>query len=91
MGHPEQKSNMKLVYYENFDRIEYQYNGELLRTKNPFSVRLPVSLALKMGFGTKAFNTNDESMTKWINVTYLAPNTIDLYENLKQMYGIAMW
>lgn len=86
MGHPEQKSNMKLVYYENFDRIEYQYNGELLRTKNPFSVRFPVSLALKMGFGTKAFNTNDESMTKWINVTYLAPNTIDLYENLKQMY-----
>lgn len=46
MGHPEQKSNMKLVYYENFDRIEYQYNGELLRTKNPFSVRFPVSLAL---------------------------------------------
>lgn len=25
-------------------------------------------------------------MTKWINVKYLAPNNIDLFENLKQMY-----
>lgn len=86
MGHPEQKNNIKLVYYENFDRIEYQYNGDLLRTKNPLCVRFPVFLALKMRFATKAFNTNDENMTKWINVTYFAPNTIDLYENLKQMY-----
>lgn len=39
-----------------------------------------------MGFATKAFSTNDENMTKWINVTYFAPNTIDLYENSKQMY-----
>lgn len=86
MGHPEQKSNMKLVYNENFDRIKYQCKGDLLRTKNSFCVRFPVSLALKMGFGTEAFNTNDKNMTKWKNLSYLAPNTIVLYENLKQMY-----
>ena len=25
-------------------------------------------------------------MTTWLNVSYLVPITIDLYENLKQMY-----
>lgn len=29
----------------------------------------------------------DKKMTKWLNVKYLAPNNIDLFENLKQMYA----
>jgi hypothetical protein len=28
----------------------------------------------------------NEATTKWINVNYLANNTMDLYENLKSMY-----
>lgn len=28
----------------------------------------------------------DFKSTKWLNVNYLAPNSIDLYENLRQMY-----
>ena len=87
LGHPEQTTNMQLVYYDKFERIEYQYNGKLLRTKNPFCVRFPLSLAYKLGFGGKAIPPlNSENMTAWLNVDYLAPNTIDLYENLKQMY-----
>lgn len=41
-----------------------------------------------MGFGTKAFLLlkEEEDITRWINVKYLAPNNIDLFENLKQMY-----
>lgn len=41
-----------------------------------------------MGFGNKAFLLleEEEDMTKWINVKYFAPNNIDLFENLKQMY-----
>ena len=87
LGHPDQQTNMRLVYYEEFDRIEYQYNGKLLRNKNPFCVRFPLSLAYKLGFGRKTVPPlNSENMTTWLNVSYLAPNTIDLYENLKQMY-----
>lgn len=73
----------KIVFYEKFDWIRYLYKGDLLRTKNPFCVRFPVSLALKKDFGIKNFSTNDEKMIKWINMTYLAPNTINLYKNLR--------
>ena len=87
LGHPDQTTNMQLVYYDMFERIEYQYNGKLLRTKTPFCVRFPLSLAYKLGFGGKAIPPlNSENMTTWLNVNYLGPNTIDLYENLKQMY-----
>lgn len=83
-----EKNNMQLVYHDKFDRIEYQYNGNTMRQNHPFCIRFPVPLALKMGFGTKAFllPQEEEDMTKWINVKYLAPNNIDLFENLKQMY-----
>lgn len=42
-----------------------------------------------MGFGTKAFLLlkEEEDITRWINVKYLAPNNIGLFENLKQMYA----
>lgn len=84
---PEEKNNMQLVYHDKFDRIEYQYNGNAMRQNHPFCIRFPIPLALKMGFGTKAFRLlKDEDMTKWINVKYFAPNNIDLFENLKQMY-----
>lgn len=84
---PEEKNNMQLAYHDTFDRIEYQYNGNSMRRHHPFCIRFPVPLALKMGFGAKAFGLlKGEDMTKWINVKYLAPNNIDLFENLKQMY-----
>lgn len=36
--------------------------------------------------GTKVSFAIDQNMTKWLNVKYLAPNNIELFENLKQMY-----
>ena len=52
-----------------------------------FKFCFPLSLAYKLGFWRKAIPPlSSENMTTSVNVSYLAPNTIDLYENLKQMY-----
>lgn len=98
------------VYDNVYDRVIYQIDGSVLRTKNLMCVRFPISLAYKLGFGGKAFFSKDDpdvvkflkkafqegrhldedelefKVTRWLNVNYLAPNSIDLYENLRQMY-----
>lgn len=39
---PNEKNNMQLVYHDKFDRIEYQYNGNIMRQNHPFCIRFPI-------------------------------------------------
>jgi hypothetical protein len=78
------KTKMQLVYSTDYDRVEYQFSGK--KSSVPLSVRFPKTLAFKLGVDSEKLIIPDESMTKWINVSYLGNTTIDLYENLKSMY-----
>jgi hypothetical protein len=76
---------MKLVYYPAYDRVMYQLGGTTLR-KTPLAIRFPKTLAYKLGMDSNKLILPNEATTNWINVNYLANNTMDLYENLKSMY-----
>jgi hypothetical protein len=85
LGNPKEISNMKLVYYQDYDRVMYQLNGPSLRT-TPMGIRFPKTLAYKLGMDSDKLILPNEPNTKWLNVNYLGNNTMDLYENMKSMY-----
>jgi hypothetical protein len=85
LGNPREISNMKLVYYPDYDRVMYQLSGPSLRT-TPLAIRFPRTLAYKLGMDGDKLMIPNEIDTKWINVNYLGNHTVDLYENLKSMY-----
>jgi hypothetical protein len=86
LGNPWEISNMKLVYYPDYDRVMYQLVGPSLRT-TPLAIRFPNTLAYKLGMDSDKLILPNEANTKWINVNYLGNNTMDLYENMKSMYA----
>ena len=85
LGDPREKSSMKLTYFDKYDRVMYQFKGKLLR-KTPLCIRFPTPLSYKLGMDSQKLMIPNDSLPKWINVTYLANKTTDLYENLKSMY-----
>jgi hypothetical protein len=85
VGNPQEISNMKLVYYADYDRVMYQLSGSTLR-KTPLAIRFPKTLAYKLGMDSDKLILPNEPNTKWINVNYLGNHTMDLYENMKSMY-----
>ncbi|XP_056021035.1 uncharacterized protein LOC130054653 isoform X1 [Ostrea edulis] len=85
MGNPKDESFMKLVNFEKYERIMYQFKGKALK-KIPLCVRFPTSLAYMLGMDSQKLILPNELETKWINVTYLGNNTTNVYENLKFMY-----
>ena len=85
LGNPKEISNMRLVYYPDYDRVMYELNGPSLR-KNPMGIRFPTTLAYKLGMDSDKLIVPNEPNTKWLNVNYLGNNTMDLYENMKSMY-----
>jgi hypothetical protein len=85
LGNPREISNMKLVYYLDYNCVMYQLSGPSLR-KTPFGIRFPKTLAYKLGMNSNKLILPNEATTKRINMNYLGNNTMDLYENLKSMY-----
>jgi hypothetical protein len=77
LGNPKEISNMKLVYYPEYDRVMYRLSGPSLRT-TPFGIRFPKTLAYKLGMDSDKLILLNEVNTKWINVNYLGNNTMDL-------------
>jgi hypothetical protein len=48
LANPREISNMKLVYYPDYDRVMYQLSGPSLR-KTPFGIHFSKTLAYKLG------------------------------------------
>ena len=74
VGNPREISNMKLVYYSDYDRVMYQLSGPSLRT-TPLAIRFPNTLAYKLGMDGDKLMIPNEIDTKWINVNYLGNHT----------------
>jgi hypothetical protein len=70
---------MKLVYYSAYDRV-MSFSGTRL------GIRFPMTLPYNLGMDSDKLILPNKPTTKWINVNYLANNTMDLYESLKSMY-----
>jgi hypothetical protein len=67
LGNPWEISNVKLVYYPDYDRVIYQLSGPSLR-KTPFGIRFPKTLAYTLGMDSDKLILPNEVTTKWFNV-----------------------
>ena len=96
------ETEMKLSYDRDTKKIEYLIRGSQFQRDHPYCIRFAESLGYKLGFGPEAFLHADAALgdyerqgvdgkafirhTRWLNVNYHCPNTVDLYLNLKEKY-----